>query len=459
MNPIWIDKFVSAHLVAGWSPLDRWIVVVGVLAAAACALLGNFLVLRRMSMMGDAISHAVLPGLAAAFLITGSRGSAAMLAGAAVVGILTAVFTQWIHSLGKVEESAAMGVVFTALFAVGLILIVRGADRVDLDPGCVLYGAIELTPLDTVKLLGWEIPRAAVFLGGVLALNLVFVAAFYKELRIAAFDPALATTLGINARLMHYALMVLVAITTVAAFESVGSILVIAMLIVPPAAAHLLTDRYGVMLLLSLVLAALSAAMGHVGAITIPPRFGFADTSTAGMMAVAAGAVFAAAMFFSPRHGIISRAAHRVRLSVRIACEDALGLLYRIEEVHPAVGVEGSLSGLLRQATGSGRFTSALAAAALRFSGAFVYAAGGPALTPAGRDRARRLVRAHRLWESFVTKHFQLPADHVHDSAERTEHFLTHPIREALAGDLTGVTRDPQGKTIPPNGSAGPQEA
>jgi manganese/zinc/iron transport system permease protein len=137
-----------------WTTLDTWIVVAGALTAASCALLGCFLLVRRMSMMGDAISHSVLPGLAAAFLITGSRDSLPMLAGAVIVGLLTAGLTQGLSRFGDVEESAAMGVVFTSFFALGLVLIVRAADTVDLDPGCVLYGAIELSPLDTVSSRG-----------------------------------------------------------------------------------------------------------------------------------------------------------------------------------------------------------------------------------------------------------------------------------------------------------------
>ena len=129
-----------------WYMYDTWIVIVGALCAIAAALPGTFLVLRRMSMMGDAISHAVLPGLAVAFLVTGTRASFAMFAGAAIVGVLTAVFTQWISQWGRVDRGASMGIVFTTLFAIGLLLIVQAADHVDLDPGCVLYGAIELTP-------------------------------------------------------------------------------------------------------------------------------------------------------------------------------------------------------------------------------------------------------------------------------------------------------------------------
>ena len=268
-------------------------------------------------MMGDAISHAVLPGLAIAFLITGARASLTMFIGAALLGVLTAVFTQWVSRFGRVDEGASMGIVFTTLFALGLLLIVQAADHVDLDASCVLYGAIELTPLDVV----WrpqffdydlEVPRAVLALLPVCMLNLLFIVLFFKELRIASFDSELATTMGINANLMHYMLMTLVAMTTVAAFEAVGSIIVIAMLIVPAAAAHLLTDRLDRMIVISVLLAVLSAVLGHISAILLPGWIGLNpalldSTSTSGMMAVMAGVIFAVVLFFAPRQGILTK--------------------------------------------------------------------------------------------------------------------------------------------------------
>ena len=295
-----------------WYAIDTWIVVVGILASVACALVGNFLVLRRMSMMGDAISHAVLPGLALAFLITGSRASGVMFVGAAAVGILTAVFTQWIHRLGNVDRGASMGIVFTSLFALGLILIVQAADHVDLDPSCVLYGAIELTPLDVAwrwQLGGSmiEIPRAVVTLGGVVTLNAGLILLFFKELRLSAFDPALAHAMGFREPWLRYGLMGLVAITTVAAFEAVGSIIVIAMLITPAATASLLTDRLGPYIGISAFVAALAGGLGHVAALIVPQWFGFQDTSTSGMIAVVAGILFGVVALFAPRYGWLAR--------------------------------------------------------------------------------------------------------------------------------------------------------
>ena len=433
----------------GWTELDTWIVVTGVLCAMSCALLGCFLVLRRMSMMGDAISHAVLPGIAAAFLLTGSRDSLTMFFGAAVVGVLTALFTQWINTFGQVEESASMGVVFTSLFAIGLIMIVRAADAVDLDPGCLLYGAIELVPLDTRSLFGWEVPRAVVMLGCVFVVNLLFTIGLYKELRISTFDPALATTLGINANLMHYLLMTLVAVTTVAAFEAVGSILVIALLIVPAAAAHLLTDRLSVMLILSLLIGGAAAVLGHVAAITVPTWFGYSDTSTAGMIAVTAGALFAVAMIAAPRHGVVSKLVHQVLLSLRIIQEDVLGLLYRLEEMNRA-GDRALVPALLRRAAGTGPILSRLAVLGLRRRGKVALAGASYLLTPNGREDAKRLVRSHRLWESYLQEFLHLPSDHLHATAERLEHITDDSIGKELAATTGDPRTDPHGSPIPP---------
>ena len=440
---------VSTLATFSWNwHLDGWIVVAGMLCAMSCALLGNFLVLRRMSMMGDAISHAVLPGLAVAFLVTGTRDSLPMFIGAAVVGVLTAVFTQWVNRFGKVEESASMGVVFTALFAIGLILIVRAADSVDLDPGCVLYGAIEMVPLDLRSVFGLQVPRAVFALACVFALDVLFVVMLYKELKISSFDPELATTLGMNATVMHYLLMTFTAITTVAAFESVGSILVVAMLIVPAAAAHLLTERLGAMILVSLVLAALSALLGHVGAITVPTWFGYPDTSTAGMMGVAAGVLFTIALLASPKHGIISRMLARVVLSMRIAREDMLGLMYRLEELRGGGEPYTAAATMLREGKGVGRFTSAVAIRDMLRRRQVSRTAGGYRLTEQGRVAARLLVRSHRLWEDYLKKHLNLPIDHVHAPAERLEHVTSPAMREELDADRPAT--DPQGKSIPP---------
>jgi manganese/zinc/iron transport system permease protein len=430
-----------------WTALDSWIVVTGMLSAMACALLGNYLVLRRLSMMGDAISHAVLPGLAIAFMITGSRGSLPMLVGATLIGIVTAFLIQAIFRLSGLDRGASMGVIFTTLFALGLILIRQAADHVDLDPSCVLYGAIELTPLDTYAWGSIEIPRAAVTNGAMLIFNLLFVMVFYKELKITSFDPALATTIGINADFLHYVLMTLVAATTIAAFESVGSILVIAMLIVPGAAAHLLTDRLGIMLGLSLVIAALAAVLGHLGAITVPVWFGFRDTSTAGMMAVMTGVLFLLIFLFAPRYGVVSRLLQQARLGLKIVGDDILGLLYRFQEMAPA-GTAPMRAEDLRQALKQD-WSVRLALWRLTRRRWIERAANGYHLTADGLQQGRQLIRSHRLWESFLCGKMGYCATDVHTPAHQLEHFTDDALQTRLADASDRPHQDPHQRAIP----------
>jgi manganese/zinc/iron transport system permease protein len=430
-----------------WTFIDTWIAVVGALSAAGCALLGNYLVLRRMSMMGDAISHAVLPGLAIAFLVTGSRDSLPMLLGAILIGVATTLLIQSIDRLSGLDHGASMGVVFTTLFAIGLILIRQAADHVDLDPSCVLYGAIELTPLDTMLLWGHDIPRAAITSGMMLIANVVFVTLFFKELRITAFDPNLATTMGINANLMHYGLMTLVAATTVAAFESVGSILVIAMLIVPGAAAHLITDRLGNMLALSVVFAVLSAALGHLGAITIPQWFGFQDTSTAGMMALTTGVLFALVFLLAPRYGVIGRALNQLRLELRIVGDDILGFLYRYQELSLPDAMPVSVS-TLKEALNAG-YTVRLMT--WRLVGRGLVAANGESLslTRQGEAIAKGLVRSHRLWETYLCNVMGYCHTDVHRHAHDFEHVTDSNLQEKLREVTGSPDVDPHQRSIP----------
>lgn len=426
--------------------LDGWIVAAGVLSAVAAALLGNFLVLRRMSMLGDAISHAVLPGLAAAFFISGSRNSFPMFLGAVVVGVLTAFFTEWIRGVGKVDEGASMGVVFTSLFALGLVIIVQAADHVDLDPGCVLYGAIELTPLDTIAVAGLELPRAVATLAAVCVINALFVTIFFKELKLSSFDPALATTTGFNAKVIHYLLMVLVAVTAVASFESVGNILVVAMFVVPPATAYLLTDRLTVMICLSAFLAAIAAVLGHLSALAVPAWFGFQSTTTAGMMAVATGLFLSAAVAFSPKHGVIVKLLRQRILSLKILSDDVVALLYRIQERDIQ---NGATSTELREALFADWFSLLLVLKWLQYHRQVSRSQHSLELTPSGNDRAQKLVRSHRLWEQYLVSEVGLESDQIHDKAERFEHFTDPGMRKDLDAATNSPNVDPHGRPIP----------
>lgn len=442
-----------------WSSLDTWIVIVSALASMSCAVPGVFLLVRRQSMLGDTLSHTALPGITLGFLAAlwlhehewlSDQGFAnsrhvIIVIGAMVIGILAAMLTELVQKLGRVDANAALGVVFTSVFAMGLLLLRRFADRVDLDPDCVLYGTIETTVTDVVGQTG--IPRAVLVNGVMLVGNLLLTMLFFKELRITAFDPAFATATGIRAIIVQYCLTAVTAATLVAAFESVGSILVIAMLIGPAASARLLTDHIGKMIALSLAIAAMAALVGHAAAITLPGilfrRIGFPsviDASTAGMTAVACGFLFAVTAFIGPRYGILSQLVRRWRMALTVTAEDLLGQLYRSEEsqtlfVPGSVGVSDNLR--------------ALAWRWLQWNGEVDKNGMGWRLTAAGRSHAEQLVRSHRLWESYMAKHFELPDTHLHETAERVEHFIDKEMRGELASELATPGTDPHGRAIP----------
>jgi manganese/zinc/iron transport system permease protein len=418
-------------------------IAVAVACSSACGLLGCYLVLRRMSLLGDAISHAVLPGIALAFFFSGSLGGAPIFLGAMALGVLTTLLTQALRDYGNVPEDTGMGVAYTALFAVGVIMVQAGARQVDLDPGCVLYGLLEF--LDTTTVLGVEVPRALVTLGIALLLTIAFILAFWKELKIASFDAGLATAMGYRAMLIHYLLMAMVAGVTVASFEAVGSILVVAMLIAPGATAHLLSDRLGWMLGWSVVVAVLSSLFGYVLAFEL-------NTSIAGMMAVVAGGQFGLAVFLAPRHGLLVKWLSSMRLALRIVGEDVIAQLYRREEAAAELlSTEPSTNGVAPASCWQ-RWRRNWAVAGLVNSGLVRRSADGViSLTAAGRQVGRSIVRAHRLWESYLERHFELPLDHVHEPAERMEHYLGPELQSQLAEQLAEPAQDPHGRAIPPS--------
>lgn len=297
-------------ILAPWAQdaaLNGWILVMGFLVITACGLAGTYLVLRRLALMGDAISHSVLPGLAGAFLLAsvlgggagqGARSPGLMFLGALAAGLVTTVLVEFIHRRSRIKQDAAIGITFSTLFALGVVLITAFADHVDLDPDCVLYGEIGFVAFaDFVRVAGRELaPEPVALMAAVALLTTLFVLLFYKELLLTSFDPGLATSAGIPAGVVHYALMGWLGVVVVSAFEAVGAILVIAMLILPGATGLLLTRRLPAILLLVPAQAALSALLGLHLALWL-------DCSTAAAMVVAGCGLFLLAWLAGPESG------------------------------------------------------------------------------------------------------------------------------------------------------------
>ena len=276
-----------------------------IIVAAACALPGTFLVLRQMAMMSDAISHAILPGIVVAFFFTGNLSSPLLIVGGAATGLLMVVLVEAMRRTRLVREDAAIGLVFPALFSVGVILIARFAGDVHLDTDAVLLGELAFVPFDRWMVAGVDLGPVGVYsTGAVGAIAGLFITLFYKELKLATFDAALCATLGFMPALLHYALMGLVSATAVVAFDAVGAILVVALMVGPPAAAYLLTDRLHWMIGLSMGLGAIAAVTGYWVAHVL-------DASIAGSMAGVVGLEFALAFAFAPHQGLVASWRHR----------------------------------------------------------------------------------------------------------------------------------------------------
>ena len=277
------------------------IILIGSLVATTAAIPGCFLVLRKMAMMSDAISHSVLLGIVIMFLAIKSLHSPLLILAATITGILTVYCTELLIASKKMKKDAAVGFIFPLFFAIAIVLISQFAQNIHLDHDTVILGEIAFAPFNRLMIGDMDLgPIALWIMGGIGIINSLFVGLFYKELKCATFDPPLAASLGFSPTLLHYGLMTCVSITCVGAFDIVGTILIVALIITPPATAYLLTQRLSHMIFLSIAIGIASAISGTFLAIAV-------DGSIAGAMCTCAGAFFLMAFLFSPDHGLIQK--------------------------------------------------------------------------------------------------------------------------------------------------------
>jgi manganese/zinc/iron transport system permease protein len=299
--------------------------IIAVVTAVACALPGVFMVLRKTSMMADSITHTILLGIVLAFFITRDLTSPLLLIGATIMGVITVWATEALSRTSLLSGDAAIGVVFPFLSSIAIILITRYAGSVHLDTDSVLLGELTFAPFDRMLIAGIDIGAKGMYIAGVLVfINLTIIIIFFKELKIATFDPILATVLGFVPSLVHYGLMTLVSLTTVGVFQIVGSILVVAFMIGPPVAAYLLTDDLKCMLILSGFIGAISAVCGYKIAEIL-------DVSIAGSIAVIIGVIFLLVFVFAPHRGLISSLLRRRNQKIKFAKMTLIFHLYNHE--------------------------------------------------------------------------------------------------------------------------------
>ena len=281
---------------------------------AATALPGVFLVLRGMALMSDAISHAIVPGIVCMFFITHTLDSPLLLLGAALAGLLTVITTQAIINTQRLYQDAAIGVVFPLFFSVGVILISRYARNVHLDTDMVLLGELAFAPFNYISLFGYTCGSyALVSMTSILLLNSCFIFFFLKELKCSTFDRQLSQTMGFSPAFMHYGLMAITSITTVAAFDIVGSLVVVALMITPAASAYLLAHRVEDMIILAIAIGAAASSVGYLCAF-------YADVSVAGSLACIQGIIFLCTLLFSKNKGIIAHITQRNTQHMKLAC-------------------------------------------------------------------------------------------------------------------------------------------
>ncbi|BCJ93922.1 zinc ABC transporter permease [Anaerocolumna cellulosilytica] len=298
------------------------ILLIAITVAVACSLPGAFLVLRKMSMMSDSITHTILLGIVLAFFLTHDLSSPFLIAGAALIGLATVWLTETLNRTKLLSEDAAIGIVFPLLFSIAIILIAKYAGSVHLDTDSVLLGELAFAPFNRLIIFGYDIGAKAIYSTmALLLINLVFLIIFFKELKVVTFDPILAAVLGFSPTLLHYSLMFLVSMTTVGAFEAVGSVLVVAFMIGPPVTAYLLTDDLKHMLLLSALIGMVNAILGYYLAVVF-------DVSISGSMSVMTGLVFFLVFIIAPHRGLISSLRRRSRQKLEFGKKTLLFHLY-----------------------------------------------------------------------------------------------------------------------------------
>ena len=410
---------------------ERWWqeTVCSMLVGITCGVLGCYVVLRRMALIGDALSHAVLPGVVIAFLITHDTGIFGLLAGALFAGVLTAVLVGAVSRLSRTKEDSSIGIVFTALFAIGIILVSALPRGLHFDLSCFLFG--DPLAVDTADLL---------LMTAICPLVLGIVFLLYHPLRASSFDPVVAAAMGIPVVALHYLLMGMLSATVVAGLKTTGVILVVALIITPASSAYLLTNRLGTMMVLSAVFGGFSAVAGMT--------LSFATNWPSGAtMVVFAAAIFTLVLLLSPTEGLVTKWLQRHRIRRHIQGEDILKTLYRfvtrnaqpdqisfpIDQIYPFARVNR------RQGN---RIVSQLENEGLLFR-----AGDGIGLTEEGTHRAVEMVRSHRLWESYLSKHAGVSAAEVHEQAEELEH--VHELADEIDRDLGHPEHDPHGEEIP----------
>jgi len=390
-----------------------------------CGLLGCFIVLRNMALIGDALAHAILPGVVVAFVLVG-YSTIGFFVGSAIAGLVSAIGITWIQHNVKTKNDAAIGIVFTTMFALGVIGISSvSREGVHLDLKDFLVGNVLGVSDEDLYLTA-----------GITIYVILSIIVFYRYLFATTFQEVVAQTMGISVKMIHYFLMLLLSFAVVASIGTVGVILVVAMLITPASTALLLSDRLRKVLIIAAFLGLLSANLGFWLSVIF-------DAPPGPAMTVVAAFFYILAVFFSPKKGLVFKYFQKRRLQNKIHVEDILKEGLKLEgrgeftfiKVKGKLGLsKAKLSKYLQQMTSQELLT---------------YKNNQISLSQRGKDEALRLVRAHRLWETYLVNQIGLSAEQIHEDAEKYEHLLSEEILDEVDATLGFPKEDPHGSPIP----------
>jgi len=399
--------------------------VASVMVGISCGLIGTYIMLRRLSLIGDALAHAVLPGVVIGFMIAG-KNPVSLFLGALAAGILTSILISFVQRNSKIKEDTSIGIIFTGAFALG-ILLVSQLKQVHIDLSSYLFGDV----------LG--VSDSDLILSSIICVFIILsVVLFYKQLLVTSFDPTMAHIIGISTAVVHYFLMTLLSMSIVAGLQSVGVILIIAMLITPPATAFLLTDKLKNLLLLSCTFGVISSVIG----LYLSYHLNFA--SGASIVLVAAG-LFGLTFLFSPKEGIVHKYFRRRENSKLNLIEDIIKLMHRNEEENVEENVIQSIINKL--GIPENKLHSTLSK--IVKMGLINLENGKYILTSRGNRLALRLVRSHRLWETYITEKNIVTPENIHQDAEKYEHILSDDLLAEIDEELGHPEKDPHGSPIP----------
>jgi ABC-type Mn2+/Zn2+ transport system permease subunit/Mn-dependent DtxR family transcriptional regulator len=417
-------------------PSLRFALIGSVLLGITCGLLGSFIVVRKMALVGDALSHAVLPGVALGFLWGQTKDPFVIFVGATIAGLLGTTAVSVIKQTTRLKEDSALGLVLASFFAVGICLVTMiqrlpTGNKSGIDK--FLFGQAAAISAGDVRLMAI-----------VTALSLLVIVLFYKECLVTSFDAGFARAVGMPTHLIHHSIMLLLAFAIVVALQAVGVVLVSAMLITPAAAAYLLTDRMNRMLIIASAFGMISGVLGAF------LSFLGNNLPTGPFMVLGASTVFAGAFLLGPKHGVLVRWWKRRSRADRIRRENALKSIYRVLEEREFHGEGVSLRELAQLRRESIEEARAEAIDLARHGLVTSHEEGNILFfTPRGWQRACEIVRNHRLWELYLTNAAQYSPDHVHEDADKIEHVIgTETVRE-LERKLQFAKRDPHGRLIP----------